>query len=545
MKINTLFDQHEQITFNSYLQKCGVKDVDLYLSSNYIEPLNHYDNIYQVAKELLDSIKWNEKFYLLVDCDVDGFMSASMSYTFLKLINPNLEIKCLLHDKNAKAHGLEDDEIIKLLTSYKPSILFITDAGSSDYKQCKKLKELGWGIYIADHHLINNENPYALIVNNQMSEKVENKHLSGCGVTFKVLQAIDGLNDTTYTNDLISYVHCANVGDVCSFTTNENQTFRYWGTQNIHNNLMPFINAFNQNQGLTNHDFAFGMVSKINSVIRFGSLENKQVVFNALCGIGNIENAIKVCNNCYTKQNKERDKLANEINIITDKNIMLCKIDAKTTLTGLIANRLMSTYNKPIMLLHDRENGEVAGSVRSPIELRDILNECDAFTYNSGHSYAFGTAYPKEKEQEIIDYIDNIVSLPEPYITVLQSYNSKYIPKSLWSEFNHSELFGKDIEPKFHLTFEYNPKDMIYLDRYGVMLGYNTNGIFVKWQYIGKPKRTDLKLGYVNNNDKFIYEPSKQKYTMNVIGMINGENAFIVEDFWLEELKQKTVNDLF
>lgn len=543
MKINTLFNNNEQVSFNSYLQKCGIKNVDLYLSSMHIEPLEHYDNIHIVAKELLDSIKWGEKIYLLVDSDNDGFMSASMTYVFFKKVNPSLDIIPIFHNKNPKAHGLEDEEVMKILKSFEPSVLFITDAGTSDTKRCKKLKDLGWGIYIADHHLLSKENPYAQIVNNQLSENVENKYLSGCGVTFKVLQAIDILNDTNYSNDLISYVHCANVGDSCNFTSYENQSFRHWGLLNIHPNLLPFIEAFNQ--GITNHDFSFGMISKFNALIRVGSLEDKQQLFATLCGIGNVEDSIKRCNSCYSKQNRERDKLINDIKIISDTNIMLCKIEAKTPLTGLIANKLMSQYNKPIMLLHDRENGEVAGSVRSPIELRDVLNKCDLFSYNSGHQFAFGTAYQKSNEDGIIEYLHSLVTLPEAQIEVLQSYTSKSIPKSLWLEFDHSELFGQGINPKFHMTFEYDPQKMMYLDKYGVMLAYLTNDIFVKWQYIGKPKRTDLKLGYVNNNDKFIYEPSKQKYTMNVIGMINGENGFIVEDFWLEEFKQKTANDLF
>lgn len=60
MIINELF-QNEPITINSYLSKCGVKDVEEYFSGVYIEPLVHYDNIEQMALELLSFTK-KEKY---------------------------------------------------------------------------------------------------------------------------------------------------------------------------------------------------------------------------------------------------------------------------------------------------------------------------------------------------------------------------------------------------------------------------------------------------------------------------------------------------
>lgn len=56
MKVHELYEK-EPINIESYLTKCGVKDVEEYLSNNYIEPLNHYDNIERMAKELLNFVK--------------------------------------------------------------------------------------------------------------------------------------------------------------------------------------------------------------------------------------------------------------------------------------------------------------------------------------------------------------------------------------------------------------------------------------------------------------------------------------------------------
>ena len=477
------------------------------------------------------------KIYLLVDCDLDGYLSASMAYIYIKKINPHIEIIPLFHNENPKAHGLQDDEILDFLKSEIPSVLFITDAGSSDCNECKILSELGWCIYIADHHLCTENNPYATIVNNQSSNNVENKDLCGCGVTWKVLAKIDELNSTNYTKDLISYVHIANIADSCLFINAEQHTFRYWGLQNIHKNLLPFFNAFNYNQNFDNMAFSFGMISKINAVIRVGNIQDKRKIFKSLCGEFNYNEAIEICNKCYQEQSKQRDSLLEQnIYLVNDKNIMLYKIDIKTPLTGLIANKLMSEYQKPVMILHDRENGEVSGSVRSPLELQPILEKSNLFNYNKGHLCSFGTSYQKDKEQDIINYI-NQLQLHEPCIDVLKSYSIKDIPYNLFELFDPSTdvLWGNGIsKPMFEIH------DIIYYPADVKILGDNKRTL--KITYISeiqdinilifnatKQNKIDLGLGYLDDKGNFIdFELNEfpAKKILNVVGTI-GINKYI------------------
>ena len=55
MKIKQLFDDCDEITIESYLKKCGVSNVDSYLTGQIVEPYTNYDNIEDCAKEI---IKW-------------------------------------------------------------------------------------------------------------------------------------------------------------------------------------------------------------------------------------------------------------------------------------------------------------------------------------------------------------------------------------------------------------------------------------------------------------------------------------------------------
>lgn len=53
MKINSLFDNPYDISISSYLQKCGVDDVDEYLKCKTVENPKNYKNIEQANKLIL------------------------------------------------------------------------------------------------------------------------------------------------------------------------------------------------------------------------------------------------------------------------------------------------------------------------------------------------------------------------------------------------------------------------------------------------------------------------------------------------------------
>lgn len=59
MKINPLYNPYDDITIESYLEKCGVDNPKEYLKGgfNNIEPCKNYDNIDCGYKMLFDSIK--------------------------------------------------------------------------------------------------------------------------------------------------------------------------------------------------------------------------------------------------------------------------------------------------------------------------------------------------------------------------------------------------------------------------------------------------------------------------------------------------------
>ena len=441
MKINRLFKNSSEITIHEFLSRCGVSNPEKYLKAKTIEDTSKYDNIDEAKSLILSYLK--SPIYILVDCDVDGFFSASLLYLFLKRLNINAKITPMIH--NTKIHGLTDKEILSWLKTKPKGLIITPDSSVNDTKECKELSELGFKILIGgEHHLIENYNPYATIVSNQIGN-IDNRHGSGGLVTWHMCRHID----RELVKDLISYVAISLIGDSMDMTSEENYTFTKWGKERIHHNLIPFVEELNRDgDTISCRSYSFGIVTCINSLIRLGTLEDKQELFSALCGEIDTTDIIAKCKKYHTQQQTQSKKMVDDVDIINNSSVVIGRLPEKTTMTGLIAGKLMSKYGKPILLGRvNEDNGEFSGSVRSPIDFKDILADSGLTNFQTGHSRAYGFGYPLSNEQAIIDYLDSVVSDCEPYTDVLCSCRSNTIPNSLFSFVeSYKHIFSKGLD---------------------------------------------------------------------------------------------------
>lgn len=552
MNIKTIFEPFEQITFEDYMVKCGVKNVATYTSANYLEPLDHYDNIRKAAQIISNAIDNREHIYVLLDEDMDGMMTTVIQYIFLKRCNPNLKVTVIVH-KTPKSHGLQDKIVMQDLLNMSYGIegittnigvLWIGDASSNEVDLHKQLVDLGWKVVVTDHHDKVVDNNVATVVSNLFSKNVENKSLSGAGVTFKLCQAIDELRDTHYSRDLISFVHISNISDSREFINPEQHTFRYWGLQAPYCTLKPFINAFNYNGGLDNKSFSFGLISRINAVIRVGTIEQKQKVFLALADGSYMSEALEICKKCKAEQDKQVNEiLENGLTLQYNGQINIYETDTPTPLTGLIANKLQDRDNRTVFVVHNF-NGEMKGSCRSPydekdVNIRQLCEQSNEFYYASGHGSAFGISWNYLNSQDIANWIWSL-TLSEPNIATLGSWTTKSIPKYLFSEFGaNTSLYGQGIkDPLVHIhSITVNQGDIREMGANGRTLKLSKDGIEFMWFRISNADK-----------EKLLNTP----YELELVGTMrinewNGRKTpqIIVEKYEIKDLKKKTLEDIF
>ena len=429
------------------LKNRGIDDYYTYLDldESVVIPYQKLDNIENAVDLFMNHFNNKNKIGVLVDEDPDGFCSASMMYLYIKRMDENYPVEYILH-KRAKAHGLSDDVIIP----NDVKLLIIPDAGTNDCKECKELSEQGVDILILDHHEKEEDNPYALIVNNQMSNSYPNKCLCGAGVVYRFLQALDDENWNEFADDYLDLCALANISDVMDMRSFETRYLTDLGLLNINNKCFKaLIDAqnYSMNGKVNIHNIQWYITPILNGMIRIGSQEEKELLFRAFIEQDEFfeykkratkdkpaetiqesiyDRAARLCKNAKSRQDKQKEKSVEQIAEIAqsipfdDKVVMIDTSDILDTgLTGVVAIKIAEMFNKPCILLNkflDKKTGKITygGSARnvnhSPIEsFKDIVNSTNVFNFGKGHANAFGVNLDLDKKDEAINAMNNIL----------------------------------------------------------------------------------------------------------------------------------------
>lgn len=411
--------------------------------------------------------------------DADGYCSGAILINYLYNLFPyftNNNIVYRLHD--GKEHG-----VILGTIPEDTKLVIIPDAGSNQYLEHKTLKEEGRDILVIDHHEAMMESEDACVINNQFGD-YPTKSLCGGAMVLKFCTYIDELLGASNADKYIDLAALALISDMMDIRDFETIEYIRQGLANIHN---PFFQAMVHKQeyslrdGLSPIGIAFYITPYINATIRVGSQEEKQIMFESMLEMysedlipstkrgckGQLETRVEqACRNCMNikkHQGQERDKEAERIEkIIEEENLLENKIlavrlpegDVNKNLTGLIANELMSKYQKPTLLLSSTGD-DWAGSARnfdkSDFKLfKDFCAASGLINYAEGHQGAFGFSIAKDKFNDFIEYAnrelaqyDFTPSYKVDFIFPANNFNKNDILeiaelKSLWGQ-NMSE----------------------------------------------------------------------------------------------------------
>lgn len=429
------------------LKNRGIDDHHTYmnLDDSVIIPYKNLNNIDSAVDLFMNHFNNRDKIGILVDEDPDGFCSAAMMYLYIKKTDSEYPVEYILH-KRAKAHGLSDD--VDIPTDVK--LLVIPDAGTNDTEQCKYLFEKGVNILILDHHEKEEDNKYALIVNNQMSDEYSNKSLCGAGIVYRFLQALDEENWNEFADDYLDLCALANISDVMDMRSYETRYLTNIGLLNVKNKCFKsLIDAqnYSMNGKVNIHNVQWSITPILNGMIRIGSQEEKELLFRAFIEQDEFfeykkratkdkpaetiqesiyDRAARLCKNAKSRQDKLKEKSVTEIAEVVkklpfdDKVVIVDTSDIlESGLTGVVAIKIAEMFNKPCILLNkflDKRTNKITygGSARnidnSPIDsLKDIVNSTKSFNFGKGHANAFGINIDLDKVDDAINEINNIL----------------------------------------------------------------------------------------------------------------------------------------
>ena len=429
------------------LKNRGIEDYETYLNldESMVIPYQNLRNIESAVQLFMKHFNQKNKIGILVDSDPDGFCSAAMMYLYMKQMDCKYPVDYILHTR-AKAHGLSDDVVVP-----KDIQLFIIpDAGTNDVDECRELSESGIDILILDHHEKEEENPCAVIVNNQMSENYPNKDLSGAGIVYRFLQALDEENWNEFADEYLDLCALANISDVMDMRSYETRYLTDLGLLNIKNKcFLALVQAqdYSMNGRINIHNVQWYITPILNGIIRIGSPEEKELLFRAFIEQDEFfeykkratkdkpsetiqesiyDRAARLCKNAKSRQDKLKEKCVSQIAEIArhipqeDKVVMIDISDILDNgLTGVVAIKIAEMFHKPCILLNkflDKKTGKIIyrGSARnidnSPVDsFKDIVNSTNILD-GRGHANAFGiVGLEIDKKDDALNRLNDIL----------------------------------------------------------------------------------------------------------------------------------------
>lgn len=557
------------------------------------EEINHYitvdendlvdplllDHMRQGAEILAKHISQNSNALVVVDSDCDGYTSSAILMNYLNRFFPSWVQNHVYYFIHAgKQHGLQDtldqsDWLVK-----KVNLIICPDSASNDYEQHKILKEHYVDCLILDHH--ETDGGYstdAVVINNQLSKDYPTKSLCGAAVVWKFCCYLDTIMKTNYAIEYEDLAALGLIGDMMNMKDFETHQIIKDGLQRIRNPF--FVEMMNRQKfqfegGVTPIGIAFYVVPCINAMTRFGTMEEKYLMFEAMlewrsdemipstkrgCK-GQIETrheqAGRTCVNVKSRQKRAQDaSLVNVENQIVEEKLLDNKLlvlrvpedQVDKNLAGLIANQLANKYARPTLILRvtKDEEGNIlyAGSGRnytnSRLEnFRQFCLDTDCMELAQGHASAFGAAIRQSDFDKFItttnEELKDFEFTPCYYVD-LEVTADQLSDSEVFAIGSNADLWGQGLEePLITIT-------NIVIDKNSIQyMGQNKDTL--KLSFPGR--KTNMIKFHIKQEDKMLLDPGEGTLTLTAVGKctLNHYNGNVTPQVLLEDFEIKHRN---
>lgn len=374
----------------------------------------------KAVERIEKALQHRENILVYGDYDVDGTSAVALMSSFLLSVYTN--VGTYIPDRYDEGYGVSYQGI-DFAHDNSVSLIIALDCGIKAVDKVAYAREKGIDFIICDHHLPGETIPDAVAVLDPKRNDClyPYKELCGCGVGFKLIQALgERLGKTT--EDLMPYLDlvATAIGADIVPITGENRVLAYFGLQVINSNPRAGFRAIIQTlkkKTLDVSDVVFIIAPRINAAgrMKHGShaveLMTETDIEQAQIYAEEIEN--------YNLSRREADSE------ITQEALQLIEYqgeqDRFTTVVyrenwhkgviGIVASRLTETYYRPTVVF-TKSGEKLAASARSVrhFDLYQALEACEEYIEQfGGHKYAAGlTILPenyepfKQKFEEIV-----------------------------------------------------------------------------------------------------------------------------------------------
>lgn len=364
----------------------------------------------------------NEKFLIYGDYDVDGTTAVSLMATFLEKHYSNFET--YIPDRYREGYGVSQQGI-DYAHEKGISLIIALDCGIKAVDLVAYARKLGIDFIICDHHRPGPELPkaYAVLDPQRPDCAYPYKGLSGCGVGFKLCQALsrEWQLEPDECWDLLDLLALSIGADIVPMT-GENRVLAYFGLQKINTQPSAGLKALLKQSRVEKPqldigDLVFILAPRINAA---GRLDHGQRAVDLLRGKD--LSLLPLIANEIEQRNTERKNLDRQIfseareqveaTIAPDAySTVVYKADWHKGVIGIVASRLIESYYRPTIVL-TKSGDTLAGSARSVegFDLYQALEDCeDHLLQFGGHAAAAGMTLKPEKLADFKQAFENSV----------------------------------------------------------------------------------------------------------------------------------------
>ena len=415
------------------------------------------------------AIENNQNIWIYGDYDVDGVSSTSVLCLYFDYIG--FPVKYYIPNRLEEGYGINEDAI-GILKNQGCDLLISVDCGITSVKEVELANQLGIDVIITDHHEVQDEIPNAYAVINPKQENCNYPFdmLCGCGVAFKLIQALTPAEE--FKTSMYNYLEIVTLATICDIVplVDENRIIVKNGLKlmkdGINLGLKELIKVCGiDTDKIGSSHVGFSIGPRINASGRLGYSYLGVELFTTKSK----EEAIEIASLLEDKNNERQmieakmyqeaeDIINGDERYKDDKVLVIANKGWQHGVIGIVASKLTEKYYKPTILL-TIEDEEATGSARSikGFSIFDTLVKCsDLLGKFGGHEQAAGLSMDKNnidelrrRVNEIADYNLTDEDMIEN-ISVEFELNEGSIDFNLIEELHSLEPFGmSNPSPRF------------------------------------------------------------------------------------------------
>ena len=413
----------------------------------------------KAVERIRAAIEDGERICVYGDFDADGVTSTALLYSYLSDIGA--DVIFYIPARETEGYGMNMDAVNKLYERGTKLIVTV-DNGIAAVDEIAYAKSLGMDTVVTDHHAVPEKLPDAVAVIDLHRSDCDSsfKELSGVGVAFKLVQAIEGeyADVESLLENYSDLTSIGTVGDIVALR-GENRVLVKNGLIHINNGDRLGIAALVEQAGLsgkrmTAGNLSFTIVPRINAGGRLGLSQKSVTMLLTEDEEYALDTAAELSADNTERQRIEREILGDidsmireDPSIVNNRVIVVYGEDWHKGVIGIVASRLKEVYSKPAIVISlDDEICRASGRSVSGFSLIEAVFSCSEHLVQcGGHPMAVGFGIRRESIEPFIEAINEYAAVhpvPEPTLQLDCKLNPAQLSVQLASGLSILEPYG-------------------------------------------------------------------------------------------------------